>query len=297
MVLAAVPALLGAGLGGIEGYRRSGGDLGAALLGAGIGAAGGAYLPAGIRMAGQALGGLPLVSQGISAATPTAYQAAKGLSALKAGQGLKGATEAMKTAGSLAQFSGATNPTVQAVGRGALSKALAGSAMLGGTLALPGLAGGAASVLSAPVRAVTGGIGQVGQQGTGMLAQGLGGYQSNYGANLPGGVPQVDQYGNVVPMGMPSDVLGLPGIGRTLESQRSGRAMAENLQRYGDVQLAFREAAARKDFERQAAMKGIAQNIATNAAMLQNAQIGAQNLGQTFGTGVANTLGQIYQYQ
>ena len=46
--------IAGALLGGIEGYRRSGGDIGAAALGAGLGAA----TPAGFRMAGTALGGL-----------------------------------------------------------------------------------------------------------------------------------------------------------------------------------------------------------------------------------------------
>lgn len=290
MVLAAVPALLGAGLGGIEGYRRSGGDVGAALLGAGLGAAGGAYLPAGIRMAGTALMGTPLGGL-VAKAAPEGYKASQALGALKAGQGIKGAQAAATAAGM-------ANPMAQQLlGREAIGKALAGGAMLGGTLALPGLAGGVGSALSAPVRAVTGGIGQLGQQGLGMGAQALGGYQSGYGANLPGAVPMVDMYGNVTPEGLPSSVYGLPGLGRTAESRRAGRVMAENMQRYGDVQLGFREAAARKDFERQAAMKGIAQNIATNAAMLQNAQIGAQNLGQTFGTGVANTLGQIYQYQ
>ena len=289
MVLAAGPALLGAGLGGIEGFRRSGGDLGAAALGAGLGAAGGAYLPAGIRMAGSALMGTPLAGLAAKAA-PEAYKASTALGALNAGQGLKGAKAAVTAAGM-------ANPMAQQLlGREALNKALAGGAVLGGSLALPGIAGALGSGLSAPVRAVTGGIGQVGQQGLGML--GTQPYQSTYGANLPGGVPMgMDEYGNIRPIGSPSDVFGPQGLGRTAEAQRAGRVMAENMQRYGDVQLGFREAAARKDFERQAAMKGIAQNIATNAAMLQNAQIGAQNLGQTFGTGVANTLGQIYQYQ
>lgn len=46
--------LIGAGLGGYEAYRRTGGDIGATLLGAGLGAA----VPGGLRMAGTALGGL-----------------------------------------------------------------------------------------------------------------------------------------------------------------------------------------------------------------------------------------------
>jgi len=46
--------VLGAGLGGLEAYRRSGGDIGATALGA----VGGAVVPSGLRMAGTALGGL-----------------------------------------------------------------------------------------------------------------------------------------------------------------------------------------------------------------------------------------------
>jgi hypothetical protein len=289
MALAALLPITTSVLGGIQGYRQSGGDIGATLLGAGIGAAGGAYLPAGVRMAGSALAGTPLAGL-VAKVAPEGYKASQALQAIKAGAGLKGAQAAATAAGM-------ANPMAQQIlGREAIGKALTGGAVLGGSLALPALAGGAANLVSAPVRALTGGAGQVGQQGLGMLASGQP-YVSNYGANLPAAVPNVDQYGNVTPSGLPAEVLGLPGLGRTLEAQRQGRVTAENLQRYGDIDLAFREAVARKDFERQAAMKGIGQNIATQAAMIQNAQMGAQNLGQTFGQGISNNIGRIYQYQ
>lgn len=290
MLAAAALPLIGSALGGIQAYRQSGGDLGATALGAGIGAAGGYYLPAGVRMAGAALAGTPLAGLGAKVA-PEAYKASQALGALKAGQGIKGAAQAVTQAG-------LANPLAQQLlGGEALRKGLTGAAVLGGSLALPGIAGGVANLVSAPARAATGGIAQVGQTGLGAMLTNQR-YASQYGANLPPGVPAgIDQYGNITPSGLPAEVLGLPGIGRTLESQREGRVMAENMQRYGDVNLAFREAAARKDFERQAAMKGIAQNIATNAAMIQNAQLGAQNLGQTFGQGITNALGTVYQYQ
>lgn len=287
LAAAALP-LIGATLGGIQGYQRSGGDLGAAALGAGLGAAGGYYLPAGVRMAGTALAGTPLAGLGAKVA-PEAYKASQALGAIKAGQGIRGAAQAATQAG-------LANPMAQQLlGGEALRKGLTGAAVLGGSLALPGIAGGVANLLSAPARAATGGIAQVGQQGLGMAAAGQP-YVSNFGANLPPGVSVTDQYGGITPSGLPGDVLGLPGLGRTLEAQRQGRATAENLQRYGDIDLAFREAAARKDFERQAAMKGIAQNIATQAAMIQNAQMGAQNLGQTFGQGISQNIGRLYQY-
>jgi len=281
MALAALLPIASSVLGGIEGYRRSGGDIGAAALGAGLGAAGGAYLPAGIRMAGTALAANPAVAAALGKVPPNVLQ------------NIYKGTQAVKLGGA-----SVLNPAAQAaLGSRAAKAALSAGALTAGSLALPGLAGGAANLLSAPARAMTGGVTQLGQQGAGMTAQALGGYQSGYGAGLPGAVPTVDQYGNITPLGLPSDVYGLPGLGRTAESRREGAVTAENMQRYGDVQLGFREAAARRDFERQAAMKGIAQNILTQAAMLQNAQIGAQNLGQTFGQGVANTLGQVYQYQ
>ena len=280
MALAALLPITTSVLGGIQGYRQSGGDIGATLLGAGIGAAGGAYLPAGVRMAGSALAANPAISSLMGKVSPEVLR------------NIYKGTQVAKLGGR-----SAINPATQALlGSKAAKAALGAGAMTAGTLALPGLAGGAANLLSAPVRAITGGAGQVGQQGVGMLASGQP-YVSNYGANLPGAVPAVDQYGNVTPSGLPAEVLGLPGLGRTLEAQRQGRVTAENLQRYGDIDLAFREAVARKDFERQAAMKGIGQNIATQAAMIQNAQIGAQNLGQTFGQGISNNIGRIYQYQ
>jgi len=280
MALAALLPITTSVLGGIQGYRQSGGDIGATLLGAGIGAAGGAYLPAGVRMAGSALAANPAISGLMGKVSPEVLR------------NIYKGTQVAKLGGR-----SAINPATQALlGSKAAKAALGAGAMTAGTLAIPGLAGGAANLLSTPVRAITGGAGQVGQQGVGMLASGQP-YVSNFGANLPGAVPAVDQYGNVTPSGLPAEVLGLPGLGRTLEAQRQGRVTAENLQRYGDIDLGFREKVARSDFERQAAMKGIAQNIATQAAMIQNAQMGAQNLGQTFGQGISNNIGRIYQYQ
>jgi hypothetical protein len=116
LAAAALP-LIGATLGGIQGFRQSGGDLGAAALGAGIGATGGYYLPAGVRMAGQALMGLPGVSSAVSAASPKAFQALQGLKAVQGGAGLKGAMEAAKAAGSYA-----THPLAQQLGKGAYSE-------------------------------------------------------------------------------------------------------------------------------------------------------------------------------
>ena len=96
MVAALLP-IGGALLGGFEGYRRSGGDLGAAALGAGIGAA----TPAGLRMAGTALGGMPAAAPLLSALT-------KGKGAARALVGLQGPVTAVTPAalGALAAGTG-----------------------------------------------------------------------------------------------------------------------------------------------------------------------------------------------
>jgi len=96
MVAALLP-IGGAILGGFEGYRRSGGDLGAAALGAGLGAA----TPAGLRMAGTALGGMPAMAPLLGALT-------KGKGAARALVGLQGPVTAVTPAalGALAAGTG-----------------------------------------------------------------------------------------------------------------------------------------------------------------------------------------------
>lgn len=95
-MLALLP-IAGAALGGLEGYRRSGGDLGAAALAAGLGAA----APAGLRMAGTALGGTALGARALAAGTkamePLA-RAAQG-AAIKAGLGPVAPIGALTAAG------------------------------------------------------------------------------------------------------------------------------------------------------------------------------------------------------
>ena len=111
--------IAGATIGGITGYRRSGGDLGAALLGAGLGAT----VPGGFRMAGQALGGL-----GAGALSKTALGTLLKAQTAKTGSSL------------LTQIPGA-----------------AGTAAGGlGLLAVPALAGTPAAQLAGPARAAAG---------------------------------------------------------------------------------------------------------------------------------------------
>lgn len=113
--------VIGAGLGGLEAYRRTGGDIGATLLGAGLGAA----VPGGLRMAGTALGGL-----GAGALGKTAL-----------GQVLKAQTAKTGTS-LLTQIPAAAGGLV--AGAGTL-------------LGVPAVAGTLASKVASPARAAAGG--------------------------------------------------------------------------------------------------------------------------------------------
>ena len=112
--LAALLPIGGAVLGGVEGYKKSGGDIGAAALGSGLGALGGG----GLRMAGMGLAGTALANNAVYK-TGGMAQAAKGtITAAEAG-------------------------TLQAITKGA---GLAGTGLgAAGLLPVSGAAGGVAS--------------------------------------------------------------------------------------------------------------------------------------------------------
>lgn len=137
--------VIGAGLGGLEAYRRTGGDIGATALGA----LGGAVIPGGLRMAGTALGGL-----GAGALSRTAL-----------GQVLKAQTA--KTGGSLL--------TQLPAAAGGLA------AGIGTFLGAPALAGKVASAAAPAARTgAQAGAGAVGYQGPGPVD-----YEGAAGGALP----------------------------------------------------------------------------------------------------------------
>ena len=144
--LAALAPIGGAVLGGYEGYRRSGGDLGAAALAAGLGAA----APGALRMAGTALGATPM---GAAALARGSQLLAKG-----------------------AQFAKLPGPVAPLTAAG-LGAATAGI----GSLVAPQLAGGIASAATPAAR--TGaqtGVGAVGYQGPGAVN-----YEAAAGGAIP----------------------------------------------------------------------------------------------------------------
>jgi hypothetical protein len=115
--IASILPIAGAAIGGITGYQRSGGDLGSAALGAGLGA----MVPGGFRAAGQALGAGLLGKSALGQLAAT--KAAKGVALSQADKALLAA------------------PAAAGLAAGGL-----------GLLATPALAGSPAANLGAPAR-------------------------------------------------------------------------------------------------------------------------------------------------
>ena len=192
--------LIGGTLGGIEGYRQGG--LGGALLGAGLGA----VTPAGLRLAGTALGaklGAGALGKASGAVAEKALMANLGARELGK-EGVKGLVGQAGLMGSR--------------GLNALATNLATPAGLGAIAAGTGLGLGAAGFTGGIGGKVAGGVGQAlggaGQAGAGIIGYTADGAPVYGGAALP---PGLGQYGATSPEGMPSDVLGPSGMGRRLE--------------------------------------------------------------------------------
>ena len=260
-VASALPKVLpiaGALLGGVEGYKRSGGDLGAAALGSGLGALGGG----GLRMAGGALAGQALVANPMYKVL--AERAAKGTLSAGDAQLLSALTKGA--------------PPL-AAGVGALGLPLAGN-----------LAGNIAS-------GVKGGAGNAAQLGAGLIGytpdlKPI--YNNIGGAAVP---PGMGQYGPTNPYGSPLDVYGIPGMGQRAETLKTAQTQRDVFRTLMPEVMGVREATAKKDMERNMAAAGIRQNIATRAAMQQAAQTAGLQAGLGAMRQAGDALTQKYQYQ
>ena len=255
--LAALLPIGGAVFGGIEGYKKSGGDVGAALLGSGLGALGGG----GLRMAGMGLAGTALANNALY--KTLAQKAAKGtITAAEAG-------------------------TLQAITKGA---GLAGTGA--GLAALPlasGVAGNVAGGLKGPAQ----GAAQVAGGVIGYTAEGAPVYGNVGGA----AVPPVGRYGGMAPYGGPLDVLGPAGMGQRLQTSKDAETMRDAMRLLNPEILAASEARSKKEFERNMAAAGIRQNIATRADMIKAAQQAGLRAGLTAAEQSGRALTQQYQYQ
>jgi len=265
MFAAALP-ILGATLGGFEGYRRSGGDLGAAALSAGLGAA----IPGGLRMAGTALGGTALGARALGLGS-------QGLS--------RGASAVGQVASKIPGMPGLPQGAIAPLTAAGLGAAAAGV----GSLIAPSLAG----QVGAGVKDVVRGPAQLGAGYLGSRGPGAPNYEQ-IGGNA---VPVVDAYGNVSILG--TDPLGniLPGMARSGESLREATAQRDAMRLLYPEVAAASEARSKKEFERQMAAAGIRQNIETAANMIQRSQQSMQQMGQTAAQQMGNAYTAQYQYQ
>ena len=256
--------LIGAGLGGFEGYRRSGGDIGAALLGAGLGA----VTPAGLRMAGTALGGTALGAkalQGISGLGSKVMSSGAGAQAAKLGIGLPAGPLTAATLGGLA----------------------AGGGML---LGAPAIAGALAGSAAKPI----GKAAQAASQAAGLTGQVTGVGQTS----LPGvpTVPNADlaQYG---PQNLAQtfDPTGYQMSQLALQDEQYKRNMLSAL-RYAPYQEAYQQRSKEADLVRGAKAAQLSTALATDAAMRQQGQLGAQRMAEGFLGNIGTAGATQYRY-
>lgn len=256
--------LIGAGLGGFEGYRRSGGDLGAALLGAGLGA----VTPAGLRMAGTALGGTALGGAALRGVSGLGSKVmSSGLGAQAAKLGLK------MPAGPIAPLSAAT-----------LGGLAAGGGVLLGAPALAGaLSAGVAKPIGQAAQAITGGAGAAGQM-TGITQPQLPGMPGYAADQLTPG--QLSQYG---PQNLAQtfDPTGYQQAQLALEKQQYMQNLQSALQA-APYQEAYQQRSKEADFLRGAKAAQLATALETDAAMRRQGQLGGQAMGQ----GLLQSIGQ-----
>ena len=236
--------VLGSVVGAVPGLRR--GNLGEAALGAGFGALTG----------GTAAGPL-------TAATKGATRMAGGL-----------APKVLGAASTVAAPFGLKSLPMGALGATGLG--LQKAAQLG----VP-IAGALGTAKLAQLGGDFGG-GSAARAGRG--GAGLVGYNAVTGEPMIGSpIPPVSGYGVVPPMGDALDVLSPTGLdaGRRLRTIKDAEALRDAQNIILPTVRKYAEQAKRDEFARSIAARGIAQNIATNAALTQNMQQAALGMGAT----------------
>ena len=166
---------------------------------------------------------------------------------------------------------------------------LQGVAQAGIPLGIGALGGGsAAGLLGRPAKNLAGGAAGLAGYGT-IGNEGLG------GVPLP---PGMGPYGNVSPTGGPLDVISPLGLdaGRRLRTQKDAEALRDATNIVLPTIRKFSEQAKKDDFARSMAARGIAQNIATNAALTQGMAAATRQLGTTAAQQAGQALTQQYNY-
>ena len=167
--------------------------------------------------------------------------------------------------------------------------ALQGVAQAGIPLGIGALAGGSASgILGRPAKNLAGGA-------AGLAGYGTIGNEGMGGVPLP---PGMGPYGNIGPTGGPLDVISPLGLdaGRRLRTQKDAEALRDATNIVLPTIRKFSEQAKKDDFARSMAARGIAQNIATNAALTQGMAAATRQLGTTAAQQAGQALTQQYNY-
>ena len=177
---------------------------------------------------------------------------------------------------------------------------LAGGKGFGATAA--GILGRAAVPVAGGLAAggLTAGLGQRPAGNLAGGALGLAGYGS-IGNEGMGGVPLppgMGPYGNIGPSGYPLDVLSPLGLdaGRRLRTQKDAESLRDATNIVLPTIRKFSEQAKKDDFARSMAARGIAQNIATNAALTQGMAAASRQLGTTAAQQAGTALTTQYNY-
>ena len=220
------------------------------------------------------------------------------VSALTGGTGgaIKGLTASgMRMAGSKPVVGGVTNLIGQLapnlvdapIRQGLVQAARVGIPLAGvaGTAKLASMGGGGGSMAASPA---LGGA-------AGLLGYGAVGNEGMGGVPLPLGM---GPYGTVGPTGLPLDVLSPlgPDAGRRLRTQKDAEALRDATNIVLPTIRKSSEQAKKDDFERSMASRGIAQNIATNAALTQGMAAATRQLGTTAAQQAGQALTQQYNY-
>lgn len=260
MALPLLPILAGAGglIGGIQGYRQSGGDLSATALGALTGGT----LTSGIGGLGRRFAGAALNKTALGQMAPKLMQAGNPLGAVLAA-------------------------TPAAAGIGA-----AGLIGLPAAAALSGPLGGATSRLTGQAaRAATGALGVAGQAtGIGMPdLPSVPGYEA--GQMTPS---NLGQFGPPGAAGY-ADPLGAIQSQLRFEQQQYMQSL-QNALRYAPYQEAYQQRSKEADLVRGAKAAQLATALATDAAMRQQGQLGAQRMAEGFMSNIGQAGATQYRY-
>ena len=260
--LKALP-LLGAVSGAAPGLRK--GNIGEAIFGGALGYATGAT-GRGLTQAARIKGARMAGGMGVQNLLGKAGSKIGGLEGQKAVMSAL-TPDRLRTAARIGIPLAGVGLTAQAAGVGNLG---GGGAMAGGQ---GGLGGGAAGLL---------GYGSVRGEGMG-------------GVPLP---PGMGPYGNIGPTGLPLDVLSPLGLdaGRRLRTIKDAEVLRDAQNIVLPTVRKFSEQAKKDDFARSMAARGIAQNIATNAALTMGMAAAARQMGTTAAEQAGTALTTQYNY-